>query len=249
MSSTSTAPPANFSQAEFDGCRLDALVEVQHVPPRAVRASAGHDLQRLHRRVSRGGGHKVKPFPIPRHWLRYVGVDPGVINTCFTWYAQDPETYVYYQYRESVGERKGAAEHAADAMKIAADNGEYVAKWAVGAKSEIYHREDWEKAGAGTVVEPAHNDVEAGIDRVISLFRQRRLFIFDDCAGTLDQLSTYSREIDDAGDVTEKIKDKAKYHYLDAKRYAVEHFDFYEEAPGGVNYADDDAGGAYRSPY
>lgn len=194
------------------------------------------------------GGHKVKPFDLPRSWLRYVGVDPGVIHTCKVWLAQDPETYVYYLYRESLGERKGAPEHAEEAKKTAAENHEYVVKWAVGAKSEIYHREDWENAGVeGAVLGPEHSDVEAGIDGVIALLRMHRLFIFDTCTGILDQFGTYARVIDDDGEITEKIKDKETYHYLDALRYITEHLDFYEEAVGGINYAD--SGAISQSPY
>lgn len=193
------------------------------------------------------GGHKVKPFVIPPHWLRYVGVDPGVIHTCKVWLAQDPDTFVYYLYRESLGDRKGMPEHAAEALQLAHENHEYVVKWAVGAKSEIYHREDWENAGAGMVLGPEHADVEAGIDGVIALLRMWRIFVFDTCTGTLDQFMTYAREIDDNGDVLEKIKDKETFHYLDALRYIVEHLDFYEQPVGGVNYAD--VGGISQSAY
>jgi hypothetical protein len=187
------------------------------------------------------GGHKVKPFILPPHWLSYVGVDPGVIHTCKVWLARDPENFNHYLYRESLGERKGAAEHAADALAVAAENNENVIKWAVGAKSEIYHQEDWRNAGVGSVYAPEHSDVEAGIDRVIALLRTRRLFIFDTCTGTLDQFGTYARVIDDDANVTEKIKDKETYHYLDALRYIAEHLDFFEDFAGGINYSDEGA--------
>lgn len=185
------------------------------------------------------GGHKVKPFPLPRSWLSYVGVDPGVIHTCKVWLARDPENYIYYLYRESLGDRKGAPEHAAEALTIADENHETVIKWAVGAKSEIYHQEDWRNAGVGSVYAPEHSDVEAGIDRVIALLRQRQLFIFDTCTGTLDQMGTYARVIDDSANVTEKIKDKETYHYLDALRYVAEQLDFYELTAGTMVDAGD----------
>lgn len=193
------------------------------------------------------GGHKVKPFPIPGNWLSYVGVDPGVIHTCKVWLVRDPENYVYYVYRESLGERKGATEHAEDAMATAQESHETVIKWAVGAKSEIYHQEDWRNAGVGSVYAPEHADVEAGIDRVIALLRTRQLFIFDTCTGILDQFGTYARVIDDSANVTEKIKDKETYHYLDALRYIVEHLDFYDAFAGAMNYNDTSA--ISESPY
>ena len=68
---------------------------------------------------------------------------------------------------------------------------------------------------------PLVDDVESGIDRVIALFKQHRLFVFDSCLGLLDELGTYSREVDEFGNPSEKIKDKEKYHRLDALRYLV----------------------------
>lgn len=167
------------------------------------------------------GGHKVKPFVIPTEWPRFVGVDPGVINTCKVWLAHDTEHDIYYLYRESLGDRKTAREHAREALDLAKQFGERVIKWAVGAKSEKYHREDWIKEGAAGVVEPETTDVEEGIDRVITLLKQYRLLIFDTCDGTLDQLATYARKLDKAGNVTDEIKDKETFHFLDALRYVA----------------------------
>lgn len=165
------------------------------------------------------GGHKVKRFVIPTEWPRYVGVDPGVINTCKVWLAHDTANDIYYLYRESLGDRKTAREHAREALDLAKQFGERVIKWAVGAKSEKYHREDWQKEGAVGVVEPPTADVEEGIDRIITLLKQFRLLIMDDCDGILDQLATYARKLDKEGNVTEEIKDKETYHYIDALRY------------------------------
>ena len=36
-----------------------------------------------------------------------------------------------------------------------------------------------------------------------------------------DELATYSRVLDDAGEPIEKIKDKERYHCLDALRYDI----------------------------
>lgn len=185
------------------------------------------------------GGHKVKPFDLPKSWSRYVGVDPGVIHFCDVWLAHDPDNNVAYVYRENIRERKGTPEQAKDLLSIAASHGEYVAKWGVGAKSEIYHRDDFIAAGASGVVEPPYADVEARIDAVIGWLRPFRLFVFETCTGVLDQLGTYARVLDSAGETTEKIKDKDTYHYLDALGYGVQTLpgagDAYE---GAVHYAD-----------
>ena len=62
-------------------------------------------------------------------------------------------------------------------------------------------------------------DVEAGIDRVIALLKQKRLFIFDTERGLIEELNTYSRELDGAGQPTDKIKAKETFHRLDSLRY------------------------------
>jgi len=69
------------------------------------------------------------------------------------------------------------------------------------------------------VGEPIIQEVEAGIDRIDSLFAQDRLFVFDGLYGILSELGTYSRELDADGEPSEKIKDKQKYHRMDALRY------------------------------
>lgn len=171
------------------------------------------------------GGHKVRPFVPPSEWPRLVGVDPGIIHTCKVWLAHDPLEDVYYLFRESLGDRKGAKEHAAESLDVAKRNNERVIRWAVGAKSEIYHREDWIAAGARGVVAPDYADVEAGIDKVIALLRGFKLFIVDTCTGTLDQFATYARKVDEMGTATKDIKDKERYHYLDALRYIAQTLD------------------------
>ena len=46
-----------------------------------------------------------------------------------------------------------------------------------------------------------------------------RYWVFDDLTDILDDLESYSRVLDDAGEPTEKIEDKETYHRLDGLRY------------------------------
>lgn len=165
------------------------------------------------------GGHKVAPFEIPRDWHIFCGVDPGIINTAKLWIAWDYTHDLYYLFREEIGPRKPQTEHATEALEFAARRGFHVRRWFIGAKSEKYHRQDWLTAGAKGVKEPPIDDVEAGIDACIALLKAENFYIFDTCKGFLEQIATYSREVDDMGEPTDKIKDKSAYHYLDAWRY------------------------------
>lgn len=170
------------------------------------------------------GGHKVtrayfdslKVSEMPR----YVGVDPGAVNTAMVWLAHDTVTDVYYLYRESLEGGKSTPEHARGAVDLASRHQERVVRFFVGQKAEVQVRLDWQQAGVYNVAEPSVHEVESGIDRVIQLFKQHRLYVVDDCAGVLDELGRYARVVGDDGEPTDKIKDKDSYHRLDALRYA-----------------------------
>jgi hypothetical protein len=164
------------------------------------------------------GGHKVRSFPISPSWPRSVGVDFGAVNTATIWLARDPDADIYYLFHETHGGGKTSGQHAARALATAA--GTNVLTYTGGAKSEDQPRMDWGEAGVW-IQEPPVSDVEAGIDRVIALFKADRLFVFDSCAGVLDELGTYSREVDEVGETLEKIKNKEMFHRLDALRYVV----------------------------
>lgn len=165
--------------------------------------------------------HKIARFSIPPEWPRYVGIDPGAVNTGAIWVAENPETNCYYVYRATLEGDMTTPQHAQKAKDQAAH--ENVVAWALGAKSEKQYRLDWQAAGV-PVREPRIIDVEAGIDRVIELLKTKRLFVFDDLAGLLDEIGRYSRVLDDFGQPTDKIKDKETFHLLDALRYAAQQF-------------------------
>lgn len=167
------------------------------------------------------GGHLVKPFPLPSEWPRVVGVDPGAVNLGIVWLAHDVKIDVWYAYREKHGERLPTAEHARQALAVATLGKERVIKWYVGATGEPQQRLDWASGGAVPVMEPPSKDVESGIDRIIALFRQHRLYVFDDLTGLIDELGSYSRVLGADGNPTEMIKEKSTYHHLDALRYAA----------------------------
>jgi hypothetical protein len=160
----------------------------------------------------------VKSFPIPVSWPRYVGIDPGAIHTALIWIAEDTACGAFYIYRESLSGNMTTKEHIEAARNEARH--ERVMAWVGGSSSEKQFRMDWAADGL-LVLEPAISDVEAGIDRVIELFKSKCLFVFENCRGLRDELGTYSREMGDDGQPTEKIKNKQDFHRLDALRYVV----------------------------
>jgi hypothetical protein len=163
-------------------------------------------------------GHLVKPFDIPAEWPRYVGIDFGAVNTATIWLAEDVSRKAYYLYRETLEGGLSTKEHVKAAQQRAAN--ERVISWHGGSGSETQQRMDWQAAGMHVQAPPIDN-VESGIDRVVALLREKRLFVFADCKGVRDQLARYRRKVDAQGQTTDAIQNKEMFHYLDGLRYVV----------------------------
>ncbi|MEN6581681.1 MAG: terminase family protein [Armatimonadota bacterium] len=160
--------------------------------------------------------HLVRAFSIPKDWPRHTGLDFGGVHPALVWLAEEPSAQMYFLYREHMGDTLTIAERCRNILEYH----EPVVTYAGGAPSENEVRWQYNEAGV-PVVEPYLDGVEVQIDRVISLFKQDRLFVFETCAGVRSELGSYSRELDAAGEPTPKIANKAKYHRLDALRGIV----------------------------
>lgn len=176
--------------------------------------------------------HKVKAFNPPAFWPRFMGLDFGGVNTAVVFIAEEGKlekkegqrkpVFVssgrYYVYREYHTGGKTAKEHTDSLLS----NEPTVPRAFGGASSEGQWRQEFTAAGL-VIGEPPVKDVEVGINRVYGGFKNEQLFICDDCTGLLDEIGSYSRELDDMGEPTEKIADKETYHLLDSLRYIMSH--------------------------
>ena len=167
--------------------------------------------------------HKVRRFPIPSTWRRYVGLDFGGTNTAAVFLAEHPDTLQLYLYARYHKGGRTAEEHGKHIRKGGdgsehSDAGGQITRAVGGSMSEDQWRLEF-KVGGLTVHPPDLKDVEVGIQRVYELFKRNRLFVFDDLADVIDDLESYSRVVDETGQPTEQIEDKATYHRLDALRY------------------------------
>jgi len=201
----STENPA-FPQEEFEAARRDLPAWKFDLFYRAIfTRPAGliydcfdHDV------------HTVPRFAIPAHWPRILGLDFGAVNTAGLFLAEEPGTERLYAYREYHAGGHATALLAGDALPLAVG----------GAGSEDQWRAEFGAAGL-PVREPPITEVEVGIARVYARLKRRGLLVFSDLEGLLEEVQTYSRVLDAAGEPTEDIEDKAQYHRLDALRYAV----------------------------
>lgn len=162
--------------------------------------------------------HVVDPFPIPEHFPITVGVDPGAVNTGIVYIARNPDDGFTYVFRETLAGNLTSAQHAKEVMTVV--NPFISSRFYGGAASEKQFRMDWHAAGC-PIQQPLVSDVWSGIDRINALFLTGKFKVFRTCTKTISQLIEYSRKIDAAGYQTEEIKDKAKFHLLDALRYAA----------------------------
>lgn len=166
-------------------------------------------------------GCVVKRFPIPKEWTCYVGMDFGGNNTAAVFFALEPASGNLYAYREYLAGGMSAAEHSKELKDLSKN--ENIIKRVGGSVSEDGWRESFTVAD-WRVSKPYIKDVEVGIDRVYAFHKLNKMFVFDDLTRLLEDFQTYSRELDDKYEATEKIREKERFHLMDATRYIISEF-------------------------
>src|SRR6185503_3372916 len=131
--------------------------------------------------------------------------------------AEDPNTGDLYVFDSYHAGGRTVEDHArAINNKIGGD-----LTFAVGGSwGEDEWRKDYIAAGLA-LARPPIKEVEVGIQRVYRQIKERRLRVFANCDKLIAEIESYSREIDDRAEPTDRIRDKSRYHRLDALRYIV----------------------------
>ncbi|MCR4394838.1 MAG: hypothetical protein NUV31_10750, partial [Dehalococcoidales bacterium] len=62
------------------------------------------------------------------------------------------------------------------------------------------------------------------IDRVYSLHKLNKIFVFRDLVHYLDEKRSFSRELDERYQPTDRIEDESRYHLMAAERYILSDF-------------------------
>jgi hypothetical protein len=163
------------------------------------------------------GGHLVKPFTIPQSWDWELAIDPGGVHTASGWFASNPDGKNYL-VRSYLDGNMNTKEHVAKAKRFLEFG--RIKRAVGGSGSEGQFRIDWTAEGIH-VREPEIRDVESGIDKVLSLLKEGQFFIFDipENQWIIEQFLTYSRQLNERGDPTERIHNKNEYHGMDMIRY------------------------------
>jgi phage terminase large subunit-like protein len=155
---------------------------------------------------------------IPAYWQRFFALDVGWRKTAALFFARDPDTGDIWVTDEYGGSQLEPHEHALS-IKLKANTG-YGEMWgaidpASRGRSQVDGRrliDEFTKNGLK--LEPAKNEVEAGLYAVQCLISEKRLHVFSRCKGLLGELRLYQR--DERGK-PKKVND----HFCDCLRYGV----------------------------
>jgi PBSX family phage terminase large subunit len=159
--------------------------------------------------------HVVKPFELPKDWLRFGGMDFGHSQpTAILCVAEDPQEHVFYVYRELYRTETLLRDIAnflntEDMRYVLADP---QGAQAIAELNRFYGRGE---------VKPAENRVEIGIERIGTLLKEGRLRFFSSCENTLDEIEDYHYPApkDDKADRPDRPV-KKNDHGMDALKYA-----------------------------
>jgi len=175
----------------------------------------------------------IPPFEIPVNWPRYVGHDFGPVNTVALWAAMNPATGELFIYREYVMSGLSTFEHVSNWIDLS--RGERIDTRYGGSQTEEGWRGDFTQAG-WRIDKPLEKSVEAGIQKVYGYEKLGKKKVFSTCPNYISEKQSYSRELDDMYNATDKIENKSIYHLMDSERYLVSQFN-----PIGTGAFGDDA--------
>lgn len=172
---------------------------------------------------------KIKRFTIPDNWLVYSGHDFGTANPAALFVAQvklplplnAPAHLRYGDYIAFAEYAPGpgySAEQHIDRYKETLGNRTLGGAVGGNVTTEEETRQLYRKLG-WPIKAPEMTKVNAQIERVIALIEQNGLYIFEDLHATLAQIADCMWVVNEDKQITNKVKDEAKYHLLACFRY------------------------------
>ncbi len=169
--------------------------------------------------------HVIDPFDIQREWQSNISIDPGLNNpTSCHFYAVDYDENIYvvaehYEAGKDVDYHAERIKEIAKRLDWHTDSGGRICALidsAANQKTLAYSKSVAQLfCERGILVNTKVNkDLFAGIQRIKSLFKNRKLFIFKNCVNLIRELKSYWWGDDDR-------PKKADDHALDEMRYFV----------------------------
>jgi len=153
----------------------------------------------------------------------HPGMDFGKVNTAGVAAVDDRSTgtiYIIGNYH--AGKKREYTEHIASMRELTVPcaNGR---DYSVGCGGNKHGEDGWREAyrmHGLALEEPPENNIDVQIQNVWTLISTGKLkFFAAGAAEVIEEIEAYSREVDEDGEVTDKILDDAKFHRLAALRY------------------------------
>lgn len=166
---------------------------------------------------------------IPLDWPKYCGIDFGPVHTAILFYAIQPVTRKIILYRAMKTDSKQSAYDNIQAWrsKMHRDSkgnvDEIITMSVGGAHGESGWRDAYSAQG-WAIVEPyitGPDSVEVQIEKVYAFNKANMVIVFDDLYDYLDEKESFSRELNDSYEPTDKIEDESSFHYMAAERYIL----------------------------
>ena len=144
-------------------------------------------------------------------------------NPAAMFYAQDPATGIFYAYYEYLpGQGRSTYEHT-EAFKAITKGYNVIARIGGNQTTEDEIRQGYTAHG-WHIQAPKWKHVEKQIENVYALHKLNKVKVFSDLIHYLDQKMSFSYELDEKYQPTDKLEDEAKYHLLAAERYLLSDF-------------------------
>ena len=166
----------------------------------------------------------MKAFHLPPEWKRFGGMDFGhstasaILSVAMSPEEKDEKGKVtkpstFYVYREFY-KKQPMLREMAEYIKLANH------KYTLGDPRGAQEMAELSKGFGARGIMAADNDVQAGIERIKSLFKEGRLKVFSCCTNTIDELESYHYQLDNPDKPTQDAPVKVHDHAMDALKYA-----------------------------
>ncbi len=166
----------------------------------------------------------IDRFPIPTSWLIHSGHDFGSANPAAMFYAQDPGTGLFYAFHEYLPGAQSTFEHVEAFKKITAGYN-VIQRIGGNLNTEEGWRNDYTSHGWPIPApKPNMKRVENQIAQVYALNKMHKVKVFRDLTHYIDEKLSFSYQLDDNYNPTDKYDNEASKHLLAAERYVLSYF-------------------------
>lgn len=161
----------------------------------------------------------------PKNYLVHTGHDFGSANPAAMFYAQDPDTGLFYAYQEYLpGQGRSTYNHVQKFKEIVAGN-IVISRIGGNLTTEEGWRNDFTQHGWPIrAPKDTLKHIDDQVQRVYALHKLHKIKVFNDLHAYLDEKLSFSHPLDEKYQPLEGYEDEPKYHLMAAERYVLSDF-------------------------